>query len=286
MNSSESTISEPELKKGFCAFLDILGFTEYVKKNKGNNEAFRAALAALKAARSTLDNPVKLKLIKVKSFSDNVFISLNFRNDLFLLTSLFEFICRYQSELVWHGHLVRGGVSLGEIHVDDDMIYGMALIDAYEMESNKAEYPAVMVCESIVEAARRAQLVEASSCWSYQSNDWYFILADGKHYLNYLKSAFVFFTDKEDLYGNFLDIHFLRKHKELILHNLKEFEPGTRTHKKYLFLADYHNAFCEQCKHREEYNPDLLINLPANEVNFIKKKGFFSWHLREQPVPQ
>lgn len=178
MNSSESTVSEPKLKKGFCAFLDILGFTEYVKKNKGNNEAFRAALAALKAARSTLDDPVKLKLIKVKSFSDNVLISLEFRNDLFLLTSLFEFICRYQRELVWHGHLVRGGVALGEIHVDDDMIYGMALIDAYEIESNKAEHPAVMVCDSIIEVARDAQLVDASSYWSYQGNDWHFILVN------------------------------------------------------------------------------------------------------------
>lgn len=281
MSSSESTVSEPELTKGFCAFLDILGFTEYVKKNKGNDEAFRAALTALKAARSTLDDPTKLKLIKVKSFSDNVFISLNFRNDLFLLTSLFEFICRYQRELVWHGHLVRGGVALGEIHVDDDMIYGMALIDAYEIESNKAEYPAVMVCDSIIEAARDAQLVEASSYWSYQSNDWYFILVDGKYYLNYLKSAFIFVTGKDSLFGNFLDTHFLRKHKDLIVHNLQQFVPGTRTHQKYLFLADYHNSFCEQCKNREEYKPDLLIDLPTNKVPFIKKKGFFSWHLRK-----
>lgn len=280
MNSPENTAPEPELKDGFCAFLDILGFTEYVKKNKGDNEAFKSALTALKAARSTLKSPEELNLIKVKSFSDNVFISLKFRQDLFLLTSLFEFICRYQNELIWHGHLVRGGVALGEIHVDNDTIYGMALIDAYEMESEKAVYPAVMVSEHIVEAARTAQLVETSSCWSYQSNDWYFISIDGKYYLNYLKSAFVFVTDKDSLYGNFLDVHFLRQHKELIERNLKAFEPGTKTHKKYAFLADYHNAFCEQCKNREEYKSDLIIDLPGNEISFIQKKGFFNWHLR------
>ncbi len=278
MNSPEKTSPEPELKQGFCAFLDILGFTQYIKKNKGNTEAFKAALTALKAARSTLGAPEALNLIKVKTFSDNVFIHLNYRKDLFLLTSLFEFICRYQNELVWHGHLVRGGVALGEIHVDNDTIYGMALIDAYEMESNLAVYPAVMVSKEIVEAARDAQIVEISSCWSYQTNDWYFISIDGKYYLNYLKSAFVFFEDRDGLTMNRLDMHFLRQHKNLIEQNLATLEPGTEIHKKYVFLADYHNAFCEQCKDRMEYLPNLTIDRPENKISFIQKKGFFTSH--------
>lgn len=278
MNSPENTSPEPELNQGFCAFLDILGFTQYIKNNKGNTEAFKAALYALKSARSTLKSPEALKLIKVKTFSDNVFIHLNYRKDLFLLTSLFEFICRYQNELVWHGHLVRGGVALGEIHVDIDAIYGIALIDAYEMESKQAIYPAVMVSKEIVEAAREALIVQASSCWSYQTNDWYFISIDDKYYLNYLKSAFVFFDDRDGLTTNRLDIHFLRQHKNLIEQNLEKFEPGTETHKKYVFLADYHNAFCEQCKHRMEYLPDLTIDRPENKISFIQKKEFFNSH--------
>lgn len=46
------------------------------------------------------------------------------------------------------GFFIRGGLSVGTLFVDDNCVYGEALIDAYELESKVAVNPIVILCEN------------------------------------------------------------------------------------------------------------------------------------------
>ncbi|MHA6575556.1 hypothetical protein [Pseudomonas yamanorum] len=278
MSNNHETDTELVMQQSFCAFLDILGFTEHVKKNAGNHEAFKAIVAALMAAREKFKAAEGWGILKVKTFSDNVVIALKVYPNLHSLASFSEFISQYQNELIHHGLLARGGIALGDIYISDDMIYGDALIKSYEIESKHAVVPAVMISEEVLELACKKRFFEAQSYWSTREMDWYFIMSDGKTYLNYLKSSLIYFEGRDGFHSCYLDIDFLRKHQTLISNGLAVHRDTPSVYKKYVFLANYHNTFCKSCESWREYKDDLIINIPSDEVSFLPKQGFFDWH--------
>lgn len=283
MEHSNNTHDElVAFEDSFCAFLDVLGFKEYVLRNSGNHAAFEHVVKALKAGRAEFKTAEEKKFFKVKNFSDNVMVSLKHHNEAFMLPSLLEFICKYQKELVWHGMFVRGGVSFGELYVGDDTIYGGALIEAYEIESKTAVYPAVMLSAKVLDVARNSQYFRAATgSWRVGDLADIFFCFDGKYYINYLRSAFVYFEDRERLVSNYLDVHFLRKHQTLIQERLREYANDSRVFQKYVFLAKYHNAFCNGCaeldklKQTYEFKDDLFVRIPNDEVSFSSRAKFF-----------
>ncbi|WPN64511.1 hypothetical protein QMK47_05840 [Pseudomonas sp. P9_35] len=275
-NLSDGVYEDVKFEKSYCAFLDVLGFKEYVLRNAGDHAAFQHVVRALRAGREQFKDPEERKFFKVKNFSDNVMVSVKHRGDGLFLPTLFEFICRYQKELVWHGMFVRGGVALGELYVGSDTIYGDALIEAYEIESQSAVYPVVMLSDKVIEFAKNSSYFHAATgVWRYGDFHDIFVCFEGRYYINYLKSAVVFFTDKEGGYSSYLDVHFLRQHQRLLQERLLEFLNSQKIYRKYCFLAKYHNAFCAACVRFDEYKDDLMVNIPETEVSFSSRAEFF-----------
>ena len=50
------------------------------------------------------------------------------------------------------GFAVRGGVSCGEVFHEDQLIFGPALIDAYQIELKRAKYPRVLIDDKAISA--------------------------------------------------------------------------------------------------------------------------------------
>lgn len=144
---------KPVHRLSYCAFLDVLGLSERIRasyKNKAADKLLQEFHAIFKRRISRLKSDVDESLLYFKSFSDNVLLAHpRFSEDMesefgFILWSISE----YQFEMALQGFFIRGGLSVGPLFVDDNSVYGEALINAYHLESKVAVSPIVVLCDN------------------------------------------------------------------------------------------------------------------------------------------
>ena len=46
--------------------------------------------------------------------------------------------------------LIRGGVTIGQSYLSDNLVLDYALLETYELESNKAIYPRILISDTII----------------------------------------------------------------------------------------------------------------------------------------
>lgn len=170
-----------ETKKYIVAFLDILGATNRIKKNKvSQNDSLNLVYNLYKhIINLASENGIKkFADIKFKIFSDNIIIAKELSNDnidndvLSLLGCVFVFSCASVGDSV--GWLVRGGITIGDFYIDDMVAWGSALVRAYELENKIAIYPRVILDDNVVKI-----ILGIDS--DYVRRD-----TDGKYFLNYM----------------------------------------------------------------------------------------------------
>lgn len=147
-------------------------------------------------------------------------------------------------ECVNHGILVRGGMTIGPVHIGSagkGPIFGDAMVRAYEIEENEAIYPRIMIDDQALETYLSDKSLwqdgqfsgdEARMATSYIS-----VADDGSYFIDYLKAADPGTFD-EGVAGYFV---FLQRHRDLILGNLDAADAKAR--RKLVWLANYHNRF-------------------------------------------
>ena len=127
-----------------------------------------------------------------------------------------------QSNLIAEGFFVRGGLSVGSLHLSDQVLFGPALVEAYDLESRAALYPRIVLSRTAAETQR------GPAAGSMLMRD-----DDGQIFINYVGAAV---EEPDD------QIPVLRQHRDAVMDRLH----GTRQHKrlweKYRWLAEYHNA--------------------------------------------
>ncbi len=127
-----------------------------------------------------------------------------------------------QNDLVAEGFFVRGGLSLGSLHFSDQVVFGPALVEAYDLESRAAVHPRIVLSL----AAAESQRGKAGSSMLLCDDD-------GQTFVDYLGAV----VDEPDGRPSLL-----RGHRDTVVDRLH----GTRRHKrrweKYRWLAEYHNA--------------------------------------------
>lgn len=152
------------------AFIDILGFKEIVKandKSKKNDIIYELQLALEQAFKKSiiitghwldgfgkLDNEQLKEKLKHKQFSDNIYISFDFKDDnsdyelaVYMVTIIAAY---YQRIMLTKGFYVRGGIATGTVYFDDYMIFSNALIKAYDIETKTAKYPRIVIDEGVI----------------------------------------------------------------------------------------------------------------------------------------
>ena len=93
---------------------------------------------------------------KITFFSDNAILSISEQeidNEVYRIA---QFVGNLQSYLILEGILIRGGLSYGEIYHDNDIVFGPALVKAYDIESKKIINPFIGVDSDIVEKGKEA----------------------------------------------------------------------------------------------------------------------------------
>ena len=165
------------------AYLDVLGMTKRIKDSIEKQTESLNVIHNLFTYIYELSDPKtgikKYSDIKFKAFSDNIIIAKRLSHNRVddietLLGCVSSFLCASVGDGVcW---LVRGGITLGDFFIDDTVVWGPALLRAYEMEDKNAIYPLVLLDAPIVE------LLENEVC----KTDYLRFDSDGMAFLNYM----------------------------------------------------------------------------------------------------
>ncbi|MDY3317716.1 hypothetical protein PG630_10385 [Riemerella anatipestifer] len=159
------------------AFIDILGFRNIITNTTKNNELQSKILDVLssmssdnianelfgeispevpaeeledvKRTVSLFAKAAKLEsTIQVTHFSDSIVISVTTVNSMYVMC-IFEFLGRLIYKL-WNEFniLLRGAITMDDlIHIENGPLFGPAMVKAYDLETNLANYPRIIIDE-------------------------------------------------------------------------------------------------------------------------------------------
>jgi hypothetical protein len=144
----------PSYERRVVAFYDFLGWrSKIAAAGPDPQQIGRLRRMLLRHSRSLSgQQQYAAPDIRFSTFSDNIVISqpANEANIIHVLGTLAAF----QLVGVADGFLLRGGVTIGEIHHDNMTVFGPALNRAYELESQIADVPRVVVDDVTLKALR------------------------------------------------------------------------------------------------------------------------------------
>lgn len=288
-------IKETKIVYGYVCFLDLLGYSNFISKSTGQDDLLEQVLDLIKGIREEIRisnlRSEEYKNIKINTFSDNLFISMESRfktnlsfdelvkikgkeesselrielESIFYMIEVIKSIAKRIIEKT--GLLVRGGLIRGEYYVNNTIVYGKALITSYEMESRKAIYPRIIIGDDIPKGLLDILDNDTISKFIYFSKDQI-------HSVNYLNQV----VQKKRVYVK-NENKFYEVHKALLTKNINEYghvDDGSlelhpnqnRVLKKYIWVANYHNDYMNHIE-----NIDMLINL---EYSFDNAKNILS----------
>ena len=146
------TMAPMSYERKFVAFYDVLGWRQKIAE-AGNDPGMILALKGAVTGWSLLSNvEVQNRGFKTRitTFSDNVVISEPVEGPNF---HLLLFRLGYMQVIAsWSGLLIRGAITIGDIVHDDSIVFGPALNRAYELESQQAIYPRIIIDPDIGDA--------------------------------------------------------------------------------------------------------------------------------------
>jgi hypothetical protein len=133
--------------------------------------------------------------------------------------------------------------------MDDIVVYGLPLIEAVEAENSLARDPRIVLAKSARKAVDKQ--LEYYPLKDEETPHVQDICkdADGQYFVDYLQasvSAEGYFSKND-----------LKRHKTKIEHKLKEHKSDPRIWSKYLWVAQYHNDFCDFCGTCTHLNIDI-----------------------------
>ena len=260
--------SLPVHKLSYCAFLDILGFSANISesyKNETSNQLLGIFHSIFSEQVEKIKKEREDSLLYFKSFSDNVLLAVpQFSYDMESeFGSILWPIKEYQFAMALRGYFIRGGLSVGPLFIDDNHVYGGALIEAYKLESKIAVNPMVVLCDNTME------LVDHHM--TYYSKDWapqldaVLVNHDGRYFINYLSECVY-----ETFNGYELDTSSLETHRDKITEALLKHSNNPQVFSKYVWLSTYHNYFCESVSEFPNYSKELKVDTTHSEIHFSR----------------
>jgi hypothetical protein len=228
---------EPKYEEQFTAFLDFLGFSE-VSSTTDDTTRLKVldlllSLSALRgefAVQSTAQESSKTSYIKpaISTFSDHIVISYplqpvsdemesNEHLAAFVIMNQFvRLLTSIAAAALRIGFLVRGGATIGKLYHARGVVFGEALVEAYQIESRTSIYPRVVLSPHITSRSR----------WKENQLD----IAkgdDGLYHFDYFKSLLFGAVPPGDSYAVAVRA-WLDEVVRLVARNLTDLENGGR----------------------------------------------------------
>lgn len=244
--------------KRIIAFVDILGFSTFISDSISDTTVRRKLLKATELIHKIKERHDEK--CQISTFSDSAVISY----PLDLHGSLFNILVDVIHLQLWLGQIgimIRGGITIGDLYHDGDILFGPAMNEAYRLESKVATYPRVIIESDILKKAYK------SSCEKNPYGDeseWRDIMScvKGDDYTEEKNDADIFFVDflhqDKELY-EFGDeyLEWLRDFRVAIVEGLNRYSRSSKEYqimhsdeqrladkifKKYRWIREYWNS--------------------------------------------
>lgn len=228
-----------EYDQRIIASIDILGFSEFIDKSTQNENCFNKLKNTFKYllelkndndhgtfSQKDIDKQVTI-------FSDSIVISYpaDLKGSTFYML---QDITHIQLDMMNRGILIRGGVTVGKLIHDDNIVYGPAMVEAHLLESKEAIYPRVLVSKEVldngVENAFNNPEEEKKHINSLLRED-----TDGQNFIDFLSQSDE--VDGSEEYYYLLEIVKSTIEKSLVAYKSKD-----NICKKYEWLNNYYNT--------------------------------------------
>lgn len=274
-NPYKNTLGTPQMRPSVAAFVDILGYSDYIDrvfndKEEGKSEKeLNRLINALNEAQKYIknksgdsasqyyqmmqpegQNTKRQQDFQVRSFTDNLIIGYpipEHSDAVSILLLVMDYIGYFQMEMAGEGYFIRGAISIGNLYIDEDIIFGPALMEAYRAEQKLAVYPRVILCDTAMEP------FQGDWQWGERRVSGVLKDSDQRVFIDYLKeTVMIAYPDA----GPFTE--FLEKHKEAVSAKLIEFSEQPYIKTKYEWAANYHNGFCNN--YPEEFDDSHKIS--------------------------
>jgi len=205
----------------------------------------------LSYSETTLDGLVVLN-VRTSSFSDLVIrATFLYQVTLAKLAEQLYFestmLAAMQCELTAkYGVLLRGGISFGDLYMDQEVVFGPALVDAYLLAEKVAKFPRIVVDPRIMKVIKESarNYDELNELWSIRIDD------GGVFAIDYLQAAYS--ADSESLsrsYGFKSFDQMMANHSRTITSQLERIhEDDDKVRQKIIWLARYHNIVVTDLK--------------------------------------
>jgi hypothetical protein len=238
-------------------YLDIMGFRAMVA-DKSPNYISRVIRLVKEAFEP--DSQLKKKFEEnYVNFSDLIVhaIPLNSRANIehrsgMVFSRVVE-IVHGQARLINDGIVIRGALSFGGMEKSYNVLFGPALISAYDLEQHAARVPRIVVDPALLKEFKDNPLLrlrhyehDAEYVSKFLRKD-----ADGFDFVDYL-GGLVHEVESAD----YLD--FMRRHKSLVEERLLEFKSNGAILAKYTWMKNYHNEIVNE-RIDESLHQELVI---------------------------
>jgi len=248
----------PRLVRSYCVFVDFLGFRHEIKtavQSGKEEEIFHRFMRTVEPEIQRIIVPSDDDTLEgwprmwdAKVFTDNVVLGYalwsghgenEFGHALFQLLE-------FQLSVALQGHFVRGGWAVGKLFMNQNTVYGTALIDAYDLESKEADVPRILL------SAEMKDFVFRHMAFHSEPPQCEHLMIDGKGAVmtNYLSETVV---------DGGVEWAMLEQHAKVITERLTEHAGSERVRSKYLWLASYHNHFCDLVQNGEGYSDVVRV---------------------------
>jgi hypothetical protein len=240
----------PQLRQSIVAFIDVLGFS-HIATSSPSVEHSQRILDKIAAAIDDSRDFVRAAIPNgdlalgrrwaTKFFSDNLAFGYPFDGDESDVSAAWFIIRaaqRYQLRMTMNGFFVRGALTVGPVCLTEEIIFGSALIECYQLESKASIVPRIVLAEPIQQLVTKPD--HASSLPAADANQAICRDVDGMWFVNYLDAAQ---SDRG------VQWDYIERHKQSILQSLS----STTRHDvlpKFGWACRYHNVFCHW--HRDD----------------------------------
>jgi hypothetical protein len=252
----------PRLRQSVVGFLDLLGFSNSIAATTDPARAqhlVERIVAAIEDSRQYVRSDLAAEFARLphawgmKFFSDNLVVSYPIEGeDVAASTAaLFVIRCaqRYQLRMTLNGFFLRGGLAEGSICLTDEILFGAALLECYQLESQASIVPRVILSGPLVRRVETA-LAETAGPLHDQIASSICRDIDGWWFVSYLEAA---------RGAGGVDWDLVERHKQAVLDSLA----GVTRHDvlpKYGWACRYHNMFCHWHREARGYSDSFRIS--------------------------
>lgn len=237
--------------KAVVSFIDILGFRELVGSRSHDEIQAILKLVTSYAVPETDED----ELCHAVQFSDSVVrVAPVIRRDgeinpVGAVFHEFLSLVHAQAELMNKGVLIRGGISYGDVSYADRLVFGPALISAYDLESKFAQFSRIVIDPMLLDAYMNEPHLRAVH-HSLRADKSYIrdLICqgdDGVWFIDYARAMRTEMDDPEQY------PRFLSKQKALAIDGLRASSSFDSKLSKFFWLAKYHNSVAQHCTDAE-----------------------------------